>query len=234
MNEIEVHRQIEQMVMFIKQEAEEKANEIRVSAEEEFNLEKLNLMETEKQRIRKEYERREAQVEASKKIEASKQMNEQRLKILNAKQACIADVIKSARNDLEKITQNPAQYGALLIELLCQGMKKLAEGSQIVQCREEDVSIVERQLPAAQSKYKQVYKEEPPQLSLDRKHFLPAGAKAGAKAHVDDLEMKTCLGGVVLVSPSGRIVVNNTLDARLSIIQEEKLPDIRAHLFAEE
>ena len=31
---MQVHRQIEQMVMFIKQEAEEKANEIRMSAEE--------------------------------------------------------------------------------------------------------------------------------------------------------------------------------------------------------
>jgi vacuolar-type H+-ATPase subunit E/Vma4 len=31
---LQVHRQIEQMVMFIKQEAEEKANEIHMSAEE--------------------------------------------------------------------------------------------------------------------------------------------------------------------------------------------------------
>ena len=31
---VQVNRQIEQMVMFIKQEAEEKANEIRMSAEE--------------------------------------------------------------------------------------------------------------------------------------------------------------------------------------------------------
>lgn len=85
--------------MFIKQEAEEKANEIRVSSEEvrcrlsacapgrtlgvasrtgpkpcgvqEFNLEKLNLLESEKQRIRKEYERKDSQVEASKKMCAS-------------------------------------------------------------------------------------------------------------------------------------------------------------------
>jgi hypothetical protein len=88
----QVHRQIDQMVMFIKQEAEEKANEIRMSAEEvrrvrlllpsspcrihaeqtnglqEFNLEKLNLLESEKQRIRKEYERKEAQVESRKKM----------------------------------------------------------------------------------------------------------------------------------------------------------------------
>ena len=55
MNEQEVDRQINQMVQFIKQEAEEKANEIRVAAEEEFNIEKLQMVEAEKQRIRKEY-----------------------------------------------------------------------------------------------------------------------------------------------------------------------------------
>lgn len=98
----QVNKQIDHMVTFIKQEAEEKASEIRMSAEEvraaprrrcrqrpggvfrapagkrarrrhaarsqEFNLEKLNLLETEKQRIRKEYERKEAQVEAAKKM----------------------------------------------------------------------------------------------------------------------------------------------------------------------
>ena len=96
------------MVKFIRQEAEEKSNEIKVSAEEvrddtlfyhltssdrqkcqqscnrsllgadaisraglhvqEFNLEKLQLVEQEKAKIRKEYERREGQVDVKKKM----------------------------------------------------------------------------------------------------------------------------------------------------------------------
>lgn len=36
MNEAEVHRQIQQMVHFIRQDAEEKANEIAVATEEVF------------------------------------------------------------------------------------------------------------------------------------------------------------------------------------------------------
>ena len=35
----------------------------------------------------------------------------------------------------------------------------------------------------------------------------------------------------MVVSPDGRIVVNNTLDARLKIVEEEQLPAIRAQLF---
>ncbi|KAK2637050.1 hypothetical protein Ddye_031842 [Dipteronia dyeriana] len=38
------------MVKFIRQEMEEKANEIRISTDEEFNIEKLRLVEAEKKR----------------------------------------------------------------------------------------------------------------------------------------------------------------------------------------
>ena len=69
MDDTEVQKQINQMVEFIKQEAEEKANEIRVAAEEEFNIEKLQMVEVEKQKIKREYERKESLVSVKKKIE---------------------------------------------------------------------------------------------------------------------------------------------------------------------
>jgi len=68
MNDAEVSKQILQMVQFIKQEAEEKASEIAVAAEEEFNIEKLQIVEAEKQKIRKEYERKEGLVDVKKKM----------------------------------------------------------------------------------------------------------------------------------------------------------------------
>jgi len=94
MNDADVSKQIQQMVRFIRQEAEEKANEISVSAEEvssfrhfllfrfkfmllngivlfllqEFNIEKLQLVEADKKKIRQEYERKERQVEIRKKM----------------------------------------------------------------------------------------------------------------------------------------------------------------------
>lgn len=67
MNDSEVSKQVQQMVHFIKQEAEEKANEISVAAEEEFNIEKLQLVEAEKKKIKQEYERKEKQVDVRKK-----------------------------------------------------------------------------------------------------------------------------------------------------------------------
>ena len=56
---------------FIRQEAEEKASEIQVAAEEEFQITKLQLLEAEKQKLRREYERRENAIEVKKKVRAA-------------------------------------------------------------------------------------------------------------------------------------------------------------------
>ena len=48
--------------------AEEKAAEIAVAAEEEFNITRLQLLEAEKARVRREFERREGTIEVKKKV----------------------------------------------------------------------------------------------------------------------------------------------------------------------
>jgi len=48
---------------------------------QEFNIEKLHLLEAEKAKIRKDFERRESQIEVKKKIEYSKQLNASRIKV---------------------------------------------------------------------------------------------------------------------------------------------------------
>jgi ATP synthase (E/31 kDa) subunit len=65
--------------------------------------------------------------------------------------------------------------------LLLQAMRKLQEPSQIVQCRQSDISVVEATMPKAQQRYKQTYSEDAPQLTLDRKHFLPKAAATQAE-----------------------------------------------------
>ena len=57
-----------QMIKFIQQEASEKAQEIKLKADEEYNIEKLYMVEEEKQKIRQEYERKEKQVEVQKRM----------------------------------------------------------------------------------------------------------------------------------------------------------------------
>ena len=57
-----------QMVQFIHQEAKEKAAEIKLKTDEEFNIEKLRMVEAEKQKIRAAYEVKEKQVEVQKRM----------------------------------------------------------------------------------------------------------------------------------------------------------------------
>jgi len=63
----DVQKQLKQMCSFILKEANEKAQEIGVKAEEEFNIEKQRLIQEEKVKIRKDYEKKEKQVEVQKK-----------------------------------------------------------------------------------------------------------------------------------------------------------------------
>uniref|UniRef100_A0A7I4F4A4 V-type proton ATPase subunit E n=1 Tax=Physcomitrium patens TaxID=3218 RepID=A0A7I4F4A4_PHYPA len=102
MNDMEVSQQVQQMVQFIRQEAEEKANEISVSAEEEFNIEKLQIVEAEKKKIRQEFERKEKQVEVRRKIEYSTQLNASRLKLLQAQDDLVRKMKEAAENQLRK------------------------------------------------------------------------------------------------------------------------------------
>jgi V-type H+-transporting ATPase subunit E len=230
MNESEVERQIDQMVRFIKQEAEEKANEIGVSAEEEFNIEKLQLLEAEKAKIRKDYERRESQIEVKKKIETSKQLNESRIKILQAREQAVQQLLDEAQSTLAGISNNKQQYRSLLTDVLVQAFRKLSEPSVLVQARQVDGPLVKEVLDSARAKYKEVFGTDAPQAQLDNNKHLPP-PPSGGKSHED---ATTCCGGVVVTSANGSIVCSNTLDDRLRIAYSQNLPAVREVLFGKE
>uniref|UniRef100_A0A804NFU2 V-type proton ATPase subunit E n=1 Tax=Zea mays TaxID=4577 RepID=A0A804NFU2_MAIZE len=120
MNDADVAKQIQQMVRFIRQEADEKANEISVSAEEEFNIEKLQLVEAEKKKIRQEYERKEKQVEVRKKIEYSMQLNASRIKVLQAQDDLVNKMKDDAMKELLLVSHNHHEYKNLLKDLIVQ------------------------------------------------------------------------------------------------------------------
>ena len=69
---------------------------------QEFNIEKLHLLEAEKSKIRKDFERRESQIEVKKKIEFSKQLNASRIKV-------------GRRSPLQSYTQSTATFAARIL-----------------------------------------------------------------------------------------------------------------------
>lgn len=65
---MEDSKQLDKLVSFIRKEAEEKADEILKMGKEESNLEKTNLIQTQRMKIIKEYEQKEHQVQLQRKM----------------------------------------------------------------------------------------------------------------------------------------------------------------------
>ncbi|XP_043814629.1 V-type proton ATPase subunit E isoform X2 [Manihot esculenta] len=219
MNDADVSKQIQQMVRFIRQEAEEKANEISVSAEEEFNIEKLQLVEAEKKKIRQEYERKEKQVDVRKKIEYSMQLNASRIKVLQAQDDVVNSMKEAAGKDLLNVSRDNHVYKKLLNDLIVQSLLRLKEPSVLLRCRKEDLQLVESVLASAKQEYAEKVKVHAPEVIIDKNVYLPP-APSHHNAHGP-----YCSGGVVLASRDGKIVCENTLDARLDVVFRKKLPE---------
>ncbi|XP_024978687.1 V-type proton ATPase subunit E1-like [Cynara cardunculus var. scolymus] len=174
MNDADVSKQIQQMVAFIRQEAEEKANEISVSAEEEFNIHKMQMVDTDKKKIKQEYERKTKQVEVKKKIEYSMQLNASRIKVLQAQDDVVVAMKESARKELLNVSSNRRTYKDLVHSLILQGLLRLREPSVVLRCREIDVTLVEGVLEEAKKAYVAKTKLSSPKIDIDRKEYLPA------------------------------------------------------------
>lgn len=215
------------MVRFIRQEAEEKANEISVSAEEEFNIEKLQLVEAEKKKIRQEYERKEKQVDIRKKIEYSMQLNASRIKVLQAQDDLVSSMKEAASKELLHVSHDHHVYKRLLRDLVVQSLLRLKEPAVLLRCRKDDLHLVESILDSAKDEYAGKANVYPPEIIVDHQVYLPP-APSHHHAHGP-----FCSGGVVLASRDGKIVCENTLDARLDVVFRKKLPEIRKWLFGQ-
>ncbi|XP_068665770.1 V-type proton ATPase subunit E-like [Aristolochia californica] len=226
MNDADVSRQIQQMVRFIRQEAEEKANEISLSAEEEFNIEKLQLVEAEKKKIRQEYERKEKQVGIRKKIEYSMQLNASRITVLQAQDDLVSSMKEAAGKELLHVSHDHHAYKMLLKELIVQSLLRLKEPSVVLRCRKEDLHLVESILHSAKHEYAEKAKVHPPEIFVGNVYLPPTPSHHHAHGPF-------CSGGVVLASQDGKIVCENTLDARLDVVFRKKLPGIRKLLFGQ-
>uniref|UniRef100_A0A3P8TND2 ATPase H+ transporting V1 subunit E1b n=1 Tax=Amphiprion percula TaxID=161767 RepID=A0A3P8TND2_AMPPE len=113
LSDADVQKQIKHMMAFIEQEANEKAEEIDAKAEEEFNIEKGRLVQTQRLKIMEYYEKKEKQIEQQKKIQMSNLMNQARLKVLKARDDMIS------------------------------GFYQLLEPKVTIRCRKQDMQLVQ-------------------------------------------------------------------------------------------
>lgn len=194
----------------------------------QFNITKLQLLEAEKAKVRREFERRENAIEVKKKVDYSKQLNESRLKVLQARENAVRSILTDAKRRLVALSKNPMQYQTLLRDLVIEAAEKLNERHVKVRCRREDTELVKNALPEAAKAIADRSGSTAPTLEIDEAHPLPPAPTPNQEGHE---EYDTCAGGVVVTSADGRIVCSNTLDDRLKIGYTANLPVLRELLF---
>ncbi|MCJ8734423.1 hypothetical protein PDJAM_G00235300 [Pangasius djambal] len=214
LSDADVQKQIKHMMAFIEQEANEKAEEIDAKAEEEFNIEKGRLVQTQRLKIMEYYEKKEKQIEQQKKIQMSNLMNQARLKVLKARDDMILDLLNEARKRLAGIAKDPAQYASLLEGLVLQGFYQLLEPKVTIRCRKDDLAMVENAVQKNICIYKETVKNNI-EVKIDKDNFLSPDIS----------------GGVEVYNANGKIKVANTLESRLDLLAQQMMPEIRVALF---
>ncbi|KII63402.1 V-type proton ATPase subunit E 1 [Thelohanellus kitauei] len=213
-SEEEVKNQMERLLRFIEQEANEKVQEIEAKAEEEFNIEKGKLVQSERLRIFEFYEKKEKQLTLLKKITQSQCLNASRIEVLKAQDDLISDVLKEAKNELFAFAETD-QYHKLLSDVCLQSLLQIIEASVVVTCREKDVNLLIKLLPDIKASFEKMVGFAV-DIQIDNR-YLP-----------DD-----SAGGVEVYTPDGRIRVNNTLDKILEHVSRQITPVLRVILFGE-
>ncbi|GMP51566.1 hypothetical protein CsSME_00017749 [Camellia sinensis var. sinensis] len=140
---------------------------------DEFNIEKLQLVEVEKKKIRQEFDRKSKQVEVRKKIEYSMQLNASRIKVLQAQDDVVNEMKDSARKELLGVANNRNVYKKLLKGLIVQSLLRLKEPSVLLRCREIDVVLVESVLDDAKHEYIDKAGVHAPKITIDKRVYLP-------------------------------------------------------------
>lgn len=143
------------MTAFIKQEANEKAHEISIKADEEFAIEKSKLVRQEIDAIDSTYDKKFKQATMSQQIARSTVANKTRLRVLGARQALLDDIFEAAQQRLGEATKDQKRYQTTLKGLILEGFYALNESELQVRARKADYDIVKKAIEEAEKEYKE-------------------------------------------------------------------------------
>ncbi|KAF4345972.1 v-type proton ATPase subunit E [Fusarium beomiforme] len=210
----QVNNELSKMTAFIKQEAMEKAREIEIKANEEFEIEKSKLVRQETDAIDSQYEKKFKQATMSQQITRSTVANKTRLKVLGARQELLDNIFEEAQKKLAEGAKDKGKYQKALKGLLLEGFYALNEPELQVRARKKDYDVVKKAIDEAAKEFKK-----------------ELGKDVTAKIQEDDPLPEGIAGGVVVISGNGKIDIDNTFEARLRLLEESAAPAVREALF---
>lgn len=205
---------VQEMTNFIFQEAHEKINELRLKTDHECALEKNAIVARGKALIDEEHEQRMKALEVQRKIMTSNAMTSVRVAKMKAREGLLGSASSGALDKLGAITKKP-EYANLLKELLLQGLIKINEQNVQVLARAEDKAVLARVLSEAVAEYKAILKTK--------------GSTLNPHVTISEqvIDSKSCRGGIILSALEGKVVINQTLDERLTIALYDLMPKVR-------
>lgn len=206
------------MVAFIVQEADEKCKEIKIKTEHDFNLQKQNLIHSGKVSVQEEFAQKEKDLEIMERVQKSSTISESRVKKMQARDGLLRELKENTLAKLALKCQGK-DYVQLLADLIVQGLLKIEENFVEVQVRNEDVAAVKKAIPLAVKEYKRL--------------LATRDIKIDPTVNLSDnrLQDGQTVGGCVLIAHNNRIVVNQTMEARLDIAFKGVMPHVRSALF---
>ncbi|KOS20061.1 V-type proton ATPase subunit E [Escovopsis weberi] len=210
----QVDHELRKMTEFIKQEANEKAREIEIKSNEEFEIEKSRLVRQETDAIDGQYEKKFKQATMSQQITRSTVANKTRLRVLGARQELLDDIFDEAQRLLTRGAEEPDKYRAVLRGLLLEGFYAMNEPQLQVRARYADYDLVRGAIAEAVD----IYKQE-------------VGKETAATIDEENPLAESTAGGVVILSGSGKIDIDNTFEARLKLLEAAAAPAVREELF---
>ncbi|TQV93451.1 ATP synthase subunit E [Cordyceps javanica] len=210
----QVDNELRKMTAFIKQEAMEKAREIEIKANEEFEIEKSKLVRQETDSIDATYEKKFKQATMSQQITRSTVANKTRLKVLGARQELLDSIYETTRQQLSAGTKDKSKYQKVLAALVLEGLYTMNEADVQVRGRKKDADVIKKALDEAAKTYKKELGKEV-KVTLDEENTVTDASA----------------GGVIIVGSKGKIEIDNTFETRLKLLEDAAAPAVRESLF---
>lgn len=210
----QVNDELNKMQLFIKKEAEEKSREIKLKADQEYEIEKTSIVRKEINNIDSNFNNKLKLQSLKQQINKSTVDNKMRLKVLNARDESLLTILDETKLQLsKKISTDKKFYTDILYNLIMESILRLLEPKIILRLKKDDIKLIEPIVGKLQSEYEEKAKQ-PIELVIS-----------------NDFLNNELIGGVIVTDAMDKIELNNTLDERLHLLNEEALPAIRLELF---
>ncbi len=134
--------------------------------------------------------------------------------MLQARQQLLQDLFQEAKSRLGTLTSDKANYEKLLQQLILQSLYQLCDPQVTLQCKQSEKVLVSQAVEEAKKVYESNLHTQV-NIVMNEQDFLP----------------EKSAGGIALSVMQDRIRSVNTLEARLDLLSESMLPDIRILLF---